>query len=207
MTMITRRHLLAAGSALAGLSVLPVSAFAVDIAEFNKAPDLGEMSLGAEESKVTLTEYASATCPHCAAFHSETYGKLKAEYIDTKKIKFVFREFPLNDAALAAFMIARAAPKESYFPLIDVYFDTLQTWAAGNWADGLFNIAKQAGFTREKFDATLKDEKLAKGILAIRDAGAKFGVKGTPSFFMNGEVYEGERTFADFKKFIDPLLG
>ena len=74
MTMITRRHLLAAGSALAGLSVLPVSAFAVDIAEFNKAPDLGEMSLGAEESKVTLTEYASATCPHCAAFHSETYG-------------------------------------------------------------------------------------------------------------------------------------
>ena len=206
MTRLTRRHLLNAGTALAGLALLPASAWAVDPAEFNVAPALGEMSLGAEQSKVTLTEYASATCPHCAAFHAETYGKLKAEYIDTKKIKFVFREFPLNDAALAAFMIARAAPKESYFPLIDAYFNTLQTWTAGNWVDGLFDIAKQAGFTREKFDATLKDEALAKGILAIRDAGAKFGVSGTPAFFINGEIYEGDRTFEAFKAKLDPLL-
>ena len=206
MTSLTRRHLLTAGTALAGAALLPGSALAVELAEFNKAPDLGEMTLGAEQSKVTLTEYASATCPHCAAFHAETFGKLKAEYLDTKKIKFVFREFPLNDAALAAFMIARAAPKDSYFPLIDAYFTTLQTWAAGSWVDGLFNIAKQAGFTREKFDATLKDEALAKGILAIRDAGAKFGVSGTPSFFINGEIYKGERGFEDFKKVIDPLL-
>ena len=206
MTRLTRRHLLNAGTALAGLALLPASAWAVDPAEFNVAPALGEMSLGAEQSKVTLTEYASATCPHCAAFHAETYGKLKAEYIDTKKIKFVFREFPLNDAALAAFMIARAAPKESYFPLIDAYFNTLQTWTAGNWVDGLFDIAKQAGFTREKFDATLKDEALAKAILAIRDAGAKFGVSGTPAFFVNGEIYEGDRTFEAFKAKLDPLL-
>ena len=206
MTSLTRRHLLTAGTALAGAALLPGSALAVELAEFNKAPDLGEMTLGAEQSKVTLTEYASATCPHCAAFHAETFGKLKAEYLDTKKIKFVFREFPLNDAALAAFMIARAAPKESYFPLIDAYFSTLQTWASGNWVDGLFNIAKQAGFTREKFDATLKDEALAKAILAIRDAGSKFGVESTPSFFINGEVYTGGRSFEDFKKVIDPLL-
>ena len=206
MTRITRRHLLAAGTAFAGLSLVPVSAMAVDLAEFNTAPTLGEMALGAEQSKVTLTEYASATCPHCAAFHAETYGKLKAEYIDTKKIKFVFREFPLNDAALAAFMIARAAPKDSYFPLIDAYFSTLQTWATGNWVDGLFGIAKQAGFNREKFDATLKDEALAKGILAIRDAGSKFGVNSTPSFFVNGEIYEGDRTFEAFKAKFDPLL-
>ena len=206
MTRLTRRHLLNAGTALAGLALLPASAWAIDPAEFNVAPALGEMSLGAEQSKVTLTEYASATCPHCAAFHAETYGKLKAEYIDTKKIKFVFREFPLNDAALAAFMIARAAPKESYFPLIGAYFNTLQTWTAGNWVDGLFDIAKQAGFTREKFDATLKDEALAKAILAIRDAGAKFGVSGTPAFFVNGEIYEGDRTFEAFKAKLDPLL-
>lgn len=206
MTRITRRHLLTAGTAFAGLSLLPASALAVDLAEFNKAPGLGEMTLGADQSKVTLTEYASATCPHCAAFHAETYGKLKTEYIDTKKIKFVFREFPLNDAALAAFMIARAAPKDSYFPLIDAYFDTLQTWAAGNWVDGLFSIAKQAGFTREKFDATLKDEALAKAILAIRDGGAKFGVNGTPTFFINGEIYEGDRTFEAFKAKFDPML-
>ncbi len=205
MTEISRRQLLLGTVAVAALA-FAAPAFAVDVAELNKAPALGEMALGADEgAKVTLIEYASATCPHCAAFHKEAWGKLKSEYIDTKKIRFIFREFPLNDAALAAFMIARAAPKESYFPLIDIYFNTLETWAQ-NPAEGLLNIAKQAGFTQEKFDATLKDQALAKSIMAIRDGGVKFGVKGTPSFFLNGEQFEGERTFESFKAAIDPLL-
>jgi protein-disulfide isomerase len=207
MTLISRREFLVAGTALA-VAGIATPALAVDLAELNKPPALGEMAIGADEgAKVTIIEYASATCPHCAAFHKEAYGKLKTEYIDTKKIRFIFREFPLNDPALAAFMIARAAPKESYFPLIDIYFDTLQTWAGGqNWVEGLFNIAKQAGFTREKFDATLKDTALAKGIIDIRDAGAKFGVNGTPTFFVNGEIFDGERTFESFKAKIDPML-
>lgn len=205
MTEISRRQLLLGTVAVAALA-FAAPAFAVDVAELNKAPALGEMALGADEgAKVTLIEYASATCPHCAAFHKEAWSKLKSEYIDTKKIRFIFREFPLNDAALAAFMIARAAPKESYFPLIDIYFNTLETWAQ-NPAEGLLNIAKQAGFTQEKFDATLKDQALAKSIMAIRDGGVKFGVKGTPSFFLNGEQFEGERTFESFKAAIDPLL-
>jgi protein-disulfide isomerase len=205
MTQITRRRFVLAGTAFTAMAAAS-PAFAVDLAELNKPPALGEMALGADEgAKVTMIEYASATCPHCAAFHNEVYGKLKAEYIDTKKIRFIFREFPLNDAALAAFMVARAAPKESYFPLIDIYFETLQTWAQ-NPAQGLLNIAKQAGFSEEKFNATLKDEALAKGILAIRDDGSKFGVKGTPSFFINGEMYDGERTLEAFKAIIDPLL-
>jgi protein-disulfide isomerase len=205
MTQMTRRRFVLAGTAFTAMAAAS-PAFAVDLAELNKPPALGEMALGADEgAKVTMIEYASATCPHCAAFHNEVYGKLKAEYIDTKKIRFIFREFPLNDAALAAFMVARAAPKESYFPLIDIYFETLQTWAQ-NPAQGLLNIAKQAGFSEEKFNATLKDEALAKGILAIRDDGSKFGVKGTPSFFINGEMYDGERTLEAFKAIIDPLL-
>jgi protein-disulfide isomerase len=205
MTQITRRQLLLAGTALATMAVA-APAFAVDVAELNKAPELGEMALGAgEDAKVTIIEYASATCPHCAAFHKDAYKKIKAEYIDTNKIRFIFREFPLNDAALAAFMIARAAPKESYFPLIDIYFETLETWAQ-NPAQGLLNIAKQAGFSEEKFNATLKDEALARGIMAIRDGGSKFGVQGTPSFFINGELFDGERTYEAFKAKIDPLL-
>jgi protein-disulfide isomerase len=205
MTQITRRHLLLAGSAFAALA-LATPALALDLAELNKPPELGEMWLGADEgAKVTLIEYASATCPHCAAFHNDVYGKLKADYIDTKKIRFIFREFPLNDAALAAFMIARAAPKESYFPLIDIYFETLQTWAQ-NPAQGLLNIAKQAGFSEEKFNATLRDENLARAIMAIRDGGAKFGVQGTPTFFLNGKLYDGERSYEAFKAIIDPLL-
>jgi protein-disulfide isomerase len=206
MTLISRRQLLLAGTAFAVLA-FAAPAFAVELAELNKPPELGDMALGAPEgAKVTVIEYASATCPHCAAFHKDVFKKLKAEYIDTNKIRFVFREYPLNDAALAAFMIARAAPKESYFPLIDIYFETLETWAQ-NPAEGLLNIAKQAGFTQEKFTATLKDEALAKGIIAIHEDGTKFGVTGTPTFFINGTVFEGERTFEAFKAAIDPLLG
>ena len=204
MSMISRRHLLLAGAALAGLAAIS-PALAVDVAELMKPPTLGDMALGADEgAKVTIVEYASATCPHCAAFHNEAWKQLKAEYVDTKKIRFVFREFPTNDAALAAFMIARAAPKDAYFPLMDVFFGTLDTWAK-NPAEGLLNIAKQAGFTQAKFEETLKNEALAKGILEIRDGGVKFGVEGTPTFFLNGEKFEG-RDFAEFKAAIDPLL-
>jgi protein-disulfide isomerase len=207
MIRYNRRDLLVRATAVAGLLTIARPALAVDLAALNKAPEIGEMALGSESAKVTLIEYASATCPHCAAFHVETFGKLKTEYVDTDKVRFVFREFPLNDAALAAFMIARAAPKESYFPLIDAYFTTLDTWTAGNWVEGLFNIARQAGFSREKFDATLKDEALAKAILAIRDGGVSFGVKGTPTFFINGETFDGEATIEGLKGGIDPLLG
>ena len=205
MNMITRRTLLKAGAAAVALAAA-APAFAVEEAELLKPPALGDMSLGAgPDAKVTIVEYASATCPHCAAFHKDVWPKLKAEYIDTGKVRFIFREFPLNDAALAAFMIARAAPKESYFPLIGIYFDTLDSWAQDP-AKGLLNIAKQAGFSEQKFNDTLKDEKLAKGIIEIRDSGVKAGVKGTPSFFINGKLLEGETTFESFKAAIDPLL-
>lgn len=210
MKTITRRSMLLAGAAVAGLAVAPALAqesdAPVDLAELLKPPALGDMALGAGEgAKVTIVEYASATCPHCAAFHKDVWPKLKADYVDTGKIRFIFREFPLNDPALAAFMIARAAPKESYFPLIGVFFDTLETWAKDP-ANGLLNIAKQAGFTQEKFDATLKDEKLAKGIMEIRDGGVKFGVQGTPTFFLNGKPLRGEVTYDNLKAEIDKLL-
>lgn len=210
MKMITRRNLMLAGAAVAALAATPALAqeegAPVDLAELLKPPALGDMALGADEgAKVTIVEYASATCPHCAAFHKDVWPKLKADYVDTGKIRFIFREFPLNDPALAAFMIARAAPKESYFPLIGVFFDTLETWAKDP-ANGLLNIAKQAGFTQEKFDATLKDEKLAKGIMEIRDGGVKFGVQGTPTFFLNGKPMRGEVTYDSLKADIDKLL-
>ena len=210
MKTISRRSILLAGAALAGLAASPALAqesdAPVDLAELLKPPALGDMALGAGEgAKVSLVEYASATCPHCAAFHKDVWPKLKADYVDSGKIRFIFREFPLNDPALAAFMIARAAPKESYFPLIGVFFDTLETWAKDP-ASGLLNIAKQAGFTQEKFEATLKDENLAKGIMEIRDGGVKFGVQGTPTFFLNGKPLRGEVTYDSLKAEIDKLL-
>lgn len=208
MNMLNRRKILTGTASLAGLGLSGIPALAaVDLAALHKAPELGEMAMGPAEAKVTFIEYASATCPHCAKFYAETFPALKSQYIDAGKVRFVFREFPLNDAALAAFMIARAAPKDAYFPLIDTFFRTLETWAQGDVGENLFNIAKQAGFTREKFDATLKDADLAKKILAIKADGEKFGVDGTPAFFINGEMLSGEQNIDALKAKIDPLLG
>ena len=204
MTKLNRRDLLL-GTAFAGLSLLAMPALALDQAELNKPPAMGEMAMAPTNAKVTLIEYASASCPHCAEFHNNSFDALKSEYIDTGKIRFVFREFPHNDAALAAFMLARSVPKESYFPLIDVMFETQASWLE-NWPEGLAGIAKQAGIPKEKFDAILKDEALAKGIIAARDQGASLGVTGIPTFFLNGEKLEGEITIETLRAKIDPLL-
>jgi protein-disulfide isomerase len=205
MIKLNKRHVLFGSAALAGLALGGASAFAQNLAGLNDPPAFGEMTLGPDTAKVTVIEYASATCPHCAAFHNETFEALKKEYIDTGKIKFVFREFPHQDAALAAFMLARCAPKEKYFPLIDVFFATQPEWTQDPLA-GLNKIAQQAGFTKESFDACMKNETVAKDILAVRSKAESFGVTGIPTFFVNGERYEGETTIEAFRAKIDPLL-
>ena len=205
MIKLNKRDVLFGSAALAGLAFGTGSSFAVDLTGLNDPPAFGEMTMGPDTAKVTVIEYASATCPHCAAFYNDTFGVLKKEYIDTGKIKFVFREFPHQDAALAAFMLARCAPKEKYFPLIDVFFTTQPEWTQNPLA-GLNKIAQQAGFTKESFDACMKNEAVAKDILAVRTKAEGFGVTGIPTFFVNGERYEGENTIEAFRAKIDPLL-
>jgi protein-disulfide isomerase len=205
MIKLNKRHVIFGSAALAGLALGAPQSFAVDLTGLNDPPAFGEMTLGPDTAKVTVIEYASATCPHCAAFYNDTFGTLKKEYIDTGKIKFVFREFPHQDAALAAFMLARCAPKEKYFPLIDVFFTTQPEWTQNPLA-GLNKIAQQAGFTQESFDACMKNEAVAKDILAVRSKAEGFGVTGIPTFFVNGERFEGETTIEAFRAKIDPLL-
>ncbi|HEY7750537.1 MAG TPA: DsbA family protein [Aestuariivirgaceae bacterium] len=178
----------------------------VDTAELLKPPTLGERSLGAADAKVTIVEYASSTCPHCAKFYVDNFEALKKDYIDTGKVRFIFREFPLNDVDLAAFMLARCAPEDKYFPLIHIYFEQQQTWTKGNPRDELFKIAKLAGFTQESFDVCLKDEKIAKGLLENRDQAEKLGVESTPTFFINGEILRGAESIEEFRKLIDAAL-
>ena len=206
MIKLNKRDVIFGSVALAGLALGAPQSFAVDLKGLNDPPAFGEMTMGPDTAKVTVIEYASASCPHCAAFYNDTFPALKKEYIDSGKIRFVFREFPHNDAALAAFMIARSAPKEAYFSLIDIFFKTQSTWLAGNWGDGLFNIAKQAGFTKETFDATLKDKVVMQKILDVRDKAEKFGVTGIPTFFINGEMLDGEQKIESLRAKIDPLL-
>jgi protein-disulfide isomerase len=204
---IDRRTLIRGAAAFAGMSVFARASLAdVDVAKLNEPSPIGEMSMGPDNAKVTVIEYASASCPHCANFYKTTFQALKKEYIDTGKIRFIFREFPHNDPALAAFMVARCAPKDRYFPLIDTFFQTQDTWLA-NPAEGLFKIAQLAGFTKASFDTCLKNEDVAKGIVAVRDKAAnEFGVTGIPTFFINGQVLNGEATIDQFKGIIDPLL-
>jgi protein-disulfide isomerase len=176
----------------------------VDLSDLAAAPAIGEKFLGKADAPVTVIEYASATCPHCARFHEGTFKQLKTEYIDTGKVKFVFREFPFDDLALAAFMLARCAPEDKYFPMIDVLFEQQAVWSRNNPKGELFKIAKLAGFTEETFEACLKNEEIYKGIVAIREkAGTSYGVDSTPTFFINGQKMQGNQDFDAFKKMIE----
>ena len=206
MKMLNKRDVIFGSVAMAGLALgAPLALAAVDMAVLNAAPAEGDMSMGPDTAKVTVIEYASASCPHCAAFYKDVFPTLKTEYIDTGKIKFIFREFPHNDAALAAFMVARCAPKEKYFPLIDIYLTTQNEWLQ-NPLEGLNKIAQQAGFTKESFDACLKNEAVAKAILDVRKTADGLGVTGIPTFFINGEMLDGEKTIEIMRAKIDPLL-
>lgn len=204
---LDRRQLILGAAMLVATTGLASSGHAaIDIAALHAPPAEGDMTMGPENAKVTVVEYASASCPHCANFYKTTFPDLKKDYIDTGKIRFIFREFPHNQPALAAFMLARCAPKEKYFPLIDMFFTQQDTWLEKP-LEGLQKIAQLAGFTKESFDACLKNEAVAKGILAVRDQADKdFGVDSIPTFFINGELLKGETSIDEFRKKIDPLL-
>ncbi len=204
----SRRTLMmtAAATLLMGGPALAQATKTVDLTDLMTPPAEGEMSLGQDTAKVTVIEYASASCPHCAAFYTDVFVKLKTDYIDTGKVKFIFREFPHNDQGMAAFMVARCSPKEKYFPLIDIFFQTQQKWVPDAY-NKLKDIAKQTGMSETDFEACLKNEKIAKGIWDVRDtADKKYGVTGIPTIFVNGKAFEGERTFEAMKAVIDPLV-
>ena len=173
-----------------------------DLASLDQAPALGERALGDEDAPVTIIEYASATCPHCANFHVDTLPALKEEFIDTGKVRFVFREFPFDDLALAAFMLARCAPEERYFPIIDVLFEEQKSWTQSP-REELLKIARMAGFTEESFNQCLENKEIAEGILEIRSTAAEqYGVNATPTFFVNGKVVQGNQPIEAFREAI-----
>jgi protein-disulfide isomerase len=205
--VLTRRRLLAAAGALA-VSATPAfadkaasgSVPVIELMAPNALPDVVE---GDANAPVTIVEYASMTCSHCAAFHHEVYPTLKKNYIDTGKVKFILREFPLDPLATAAFMLAREMG-DKRDAVVDLLFSQQNNWAfVDKPLDGLANILKQAGLGQDRFEAVLKDQDLYKKVTDVRArANDKFGVNSTPTFFINGEKYQGEITVADFDKII-----
>ncbi len=211
----TRRDFVLGVSTLAlaaALSATPLfsPSFAQTVAqaELLKAGPLGEQAMGSDKAPVTIIEYASMTCSHCAHFTLTTFPQLKEKYIDTGKVRFIFREFPFDPIAAGAFMLARCAPEDKYFDMAGLFFETQEAWhVSENQTDALFGVVKQAGFTRESFETCLKDQTLLDGITATRSrASDKFKVNATPTFFINGKRADRFQSIPDVDQTLSALV-
>jgi len=217
---LTRRELLTTGAVLAlgaaavSAGVLPpltTLAFAADNdpspEDLAHAGPAGDIMIGSDKAPVTVIEYASMTCPHCAHFEETTLPELKKRYIDTGKVRYVMREFPLDALAAAGFMLARCAGPDKYESVVETLFAKQPDWVIQQPIPPLMAIAKQFGFTEESFNACLANQKVLDDIQAVRDhAVNKLGVNSTPTFFINGKRFVGDLSIDVMAKEIDPYL-
>lgn len=211
--MITRRQTLqllgtAAATALVATS-FPALAQNVAPQDLAVPGPLGDVALGPADAKVTIVEYASLTCSHCATFHKETWPELKKRYVDTGKVRFILREFPLDPLAMAGFMLSRCDGESKYYPITDLLFDQQRNWAfTDKPLDALRAMMKQAGFSQEKFDSCLRDQKLYDAVNAVKNRGMEqFKIDSTPTFFINGQRHPGNMSIDALEKIIKPMLG
>src|SRR5271170_3190539 len=213
---LTRRKLLTATAAIAlagaivGPARLIAPAWAADEpspADLAEAGPAGDVTLGSEKAPVTVIEYASMTCPHCAHFSTTTLPELQKRYIDTGKVRFIFREFPFDALAAAGFMLARCAGKDKFIPVVETLFAKQSEWMVQKPVPPLMGIAKQFGFTQESFDKCLANQQVLDGIQDVRDRAAeKLGVNSTPTFFVNGKKLVGDQSIDALTKEIEPYL-
>lgn len=211
----TRRDTLilaAAASALSLCGVATASADEGDVIDMAKlmAPAGGvvEHVQGSETAPVTVIEYASPTCPHCAAFSNDVLPAFVEAYVDTGKVKLITRPFVRNVLDAAVFMLAEAAGPTNYHNVISTYFKTQNSWATSQTPrDAILEIAKQLGFTQETFDAALTNQALFTAMEAVREQALNdFGLSGTPTFYVNGKTLTGDKTLEQLAAEIDPLV-
>ena len=165
--------------------------------------------LGKPDAPIAIIEYASLSCPHCAHFATEVLPKLREKWIDPGKVKLVLRAFPLDEVALRAEMVARCAPPERYFPLVETLFGTQDKWVvAKDWHAALERIALLGGIGKKEFDTCLGDKALEDQVAQSRlTAAQQLGVNSTPTFFINGVKYDGDPTFEAFDKLLSGMAG
>ena len=201
--------------AVIGASALPPFAGAaladnVPVAELMKPDALPDIALGDPKAPVTMIEYASMTCPHCAHFQETTFPEIKKRYIDTGKVRYILRDFPLDNLAGAAFVLAHCASKDDptkYYSFVDTLFREQRTWAVEKPIPPLMAIAKQAGLTEESFNTCLTNQKAWDAMESVRQRAMKeFKVESTPTFFINGTQVTGAVSIDEFAKVIDPYL-
>ena len=166
--------------------------------------------IGEPEAPVTIIEYASMSCSHCADFHNETLDDLKSEYIDTGKVKFVFRDFPFNYPALAGSMILSCVPEDVRYDYMNALYKLQKNWVMRDHSktrSELYKIMQSGGMQQDEFDACLSDINLENDILeGVMDAQREFNINRTPSFIVNGIVYSGNKNIKEFRQIIDKIL-
>jgi len=172
------------------------------------AVDLGEPALGDPKAPVTIIEFASLTCPHCASFHVNTLPELEKRYIDTGKVRLVLRDFPLDEVALKAAVIAHCAGPDRYPQFVQVFFAQQAVWARSNNPEqALRQLAQLGGLGADKIDACLADKSLEDAILQARlDGQQKYNLESTPSFIIDGKTHSGDQGVEKFVELIDPLI-
>jgi len=180
----------------------------VPIDQLMAAGPLPDIVQGSPTAPITIIEYASMTCTHCAAFHELTWPELKTKYIDSGRAKFILREFPLDPLATAGFMLARCAGPEKRNLLIDQMFSQQKTWAfVDKPIEPLLAMVKTIGFTQTDFETCLKNQDLYEQVSQTRERAAEaFNIDSTPTFFVNGRKMTGELAIGDFDRVLDPLV-
>ena len=196
---------------LAIITVLIFAPFWTGSAEAEIVPvseAIKEMALGKKDAPVTMVEYSSLGCPHCASFHRETLPQIKKEYIDTGKLRLVFNDFPLGTPAMAAAMIARCAGPKKFFGFIEIIFSSQSQWVrSNNPLEALSKVARFGGMSAADVDACLKYQNLLNHIRQNAQAAMdKHKVNSTPTFLIAGEIVSGAQPFENFKKVIDKAL-
>ena len=167
-----------------------------------------EIYLGNKEAKITVIEYASMTCSHCADFHKNIFPKIKEEYIDPNKIKFVYRDFPLDKQALFASILAKCAPKEKYFDFVKLILSNQNKWISRDDAfiGNLKNLGKLGGLTEKKIDVCFKSEEMVDKVIENRTfAEEKYNINSTPSFIINEKKYTA-LSYEQFENIFESLI-
>jgi protein-disulfide isomerase len=197
---------LSANSAFAAATA-PEPDRTVDMATVLKPGSLAELTIG-DPAGVPVVEYGSLTCPHCATFSREVFPELKKDYIDTGKVRFIFREFPRNPLDVAAFVLARCIGDDKAFAAIELLFSQQDKWAfVDKPLEPLLAAMRPTGLTQEQAMTCLKDQAKADAVVAVgKRATEEIKMNGTPTFVIDGKVYGGELTIDQLRAILDPLI-